>query len=426
MKISSLLLTTALVVIQAGAGFAQSDLAASKPALVWYGDPLSGFRLEVPIPVQHQPGAILTPESGIEKPEDYAWAAHSNFHLFFPDSSSSNTNLVETPQTMRQVYNLPATGGAGVIAIIDVGHYPTALADFNTFAKYFGLPVETSTNATASSNEVFQVVYENGKPVATNASWAIEAALDTQWSHAMAPKAKIVLFEAQSASLTDLMECVALANGYPGVRQVSMSFGSSEFKGETSYDNYYFSHTGITYVASSGDTGGIVQWPAASANVVSVGGTTIVRNSSGVFTGETGWSDSGGGKSAYYARPSFQSAISSKVAGQRGVPDLAFDANPATGAYVYCGTPYEGYTGWYAVGGTSLAAPSVAGILNLAAATRGYVSANTAAELTLIYGNMQNAQDFRDITSGKAGANSCTTGWDFVTGVGTPVSIMGK
>jgi len=73
-------------------------------------------------------------------------------------------------------------------------------------------------------------------------------------------------------------------------------------------------------------------------------------------------------------------------------------------------------------GGTSVASPSLAGIVNLA----GHFNASSVAELTTIYGNLGNATDFRDITSGTAGSFTCTVGWDFVTGVGSNQGLNGK
>src|SRR5262249_23737160 len=151
----------------------------------------------------------------------------------------------------------------------------TALNDFNVFAAQFGLPQETSTDPRASSNKVFQVVYASGKQPRSNCGWAQEAALDIEWAHAMAPSAKIVLVEAASSSFANLFAAVDVASNLPGVTEVSMSWGGSEFSGETSADSHFPQNNGIVYFASSGDTGGQVIYPGASPLVVACGGTSV-------------------------------------------------------------------------------------------------------------------------------------------------------
>ncbi len=119
--------------------------------------------------------------------------------------------------------------------------------------------------------------------------------------------------------------------------------------------------------------------------------------------------------------------IASIVGGQRGVPDLSFDANPSTGVSVYDTMSRQGMSGWMVFGGTSVSSPSLAGIVNWAGSH--YSSTNT--ELTNIYGcyatGSCNSANFRDITSGsKAGSFSPQVGWDFITGVGSSLGATNK
>ena len=108
--------------------------------------------------------------------------------------------------------------------------------------------------------------------------------------------AKIVLVEAATNSFADLFAAVdvatnqVLANGGRG--EVSMSWGGSEFSSEVS-DDSHFQHDGVVYFASSGDTGGANIYPSVSPFVVSAGGTSVNRDSSGNFVSETGWSGRG-------------------------------------------------------------------------------------------------------------------------------------
>jgi kumamolisin len=258
-----------------------------------------------------------------------------------------------------------------------------------------------------------------------NCGWNQEAALDIEWAHAMAPNAKIVLVEAASNSFANLFAAVdvatsqVLANGGRG--EVSMSWGGSEFSTEAS-DDSHFQHDGVVYFASSGDTGGADIYPSVSPFVVSAGGTSVNRNSSGGFVSETGWSGSGGGPSKYEPKPTYQSGIAGTDATQRSAPDFSFDADPNTGVSVYDSTSCQGLSGWLVFGGTSVASPSLAGIVNLS----GHFYINSTAELATIYGNYTNTSDFRDIISGTAGSFSCKAGYDFVTDVGSDQGTNGK
>ena len=163
--------------------------------------------------------------------------------------------------------------------------------------------------------------------------------------------------------------------------------------------------------------------------MIGVGGTTISRNSTGNFLQESAWSDTGGGPSLYYSRPSYQSVISGIVGTKRGSPDVSSAANPNTGAWVYDGSSY-GYPGWWIVGGTSWSSPTVAGIINAA----GNFSASSTVELANIYNDLNNPliypADFNDVKFGSCGPNAGyltnVAGWDFCSGVGSDKGYSGK
>jgi subtilase family serine protease len=341
-----------------------------------------------------------------------------------------------------------STIGAGqVIAIVDAYHDPNALSDLNTFDAEYGYPALATCSAsagppfTASTGACFYQAdpYGTFSPPANAQSWIVEESLDIEWARAEAPGATIVLVEAKSSDNTDLMNAVSWANGN-GATEVSMSWGEGEFSGETSYDSYFdadSTSTGapIIYTASSGDGGSGVSYPAASPNVIAVGGTTL-NGCSGTscpdFSSETAWSDSGGGVSAYEKVPAYQSGYSGAVYSEssggisaltgtkRGIPDVSFDADPNTGVSVYDSTAYDGESGWWTVGGTSVGSPNWAGIF---AAGAGNATALQGAQA--IYGGGY-ASYLRDITSGSNGAcgTDCTagTGYDLVTGLGSPIN----
>ncbi len=392
-------------------------IAAAFPAFVQAAAPM-------PLPV-------LVPESAGKSANEWGYRSHTHLRvLVAANATASNTAQFNTPAMIRSAYSLPSTGGSGAIALVDAYHYPTALQDFNAFAKQFGLPQETSTNATAAGNQKFEVVYATGfKPQSGGnyiSSWNMESALDIEWAHAIAPGAKIYLVEAASDSLSDLNYAVQIASHLPGVKEVSMSWGGGEVPPEVQWYDSIFTTNGVVFFAAGGDTSALVEYPSVSPNVISCGGTTLNRNSAGALQSETAWSDTGAGLSVYEPRPIFQNVISSIVGNHRGVNDVAFDANPNTGVYIYDSTPLWGETGWWILGGTSVASPCLAGVVNLAAASGNGFASNTPAEQARLYGNLKNAQAFRDITSGTDGRLKSASGWDYITGVGSPLGLSGK
>lgn len=391
------------------------------------------------------PGDILVPSSSIQRPEDVGKRMHTNTLLINPNSGYHNAGGLGpgggmTPNQMYSFYGATKYSGGQIIAIVDAFDYPSALNDFNTFSAQFGLPQETSTDVTASTNQVFQIVYAGGSKPYQDASggWESEEALDIEWAHAMAPYAKIVLVEANSDSDTDLNNAVPVAAGYTdanglSTKEVSMSWGGSEFSGENTLDSI-FTTPGVVYFASTGDNGtaGGTEYPSTSPNVVAVGGTTVNTDSNGKFVSESGWSGSGGGPSSLESRPYYQGNIQNLVGAQRGVPDISADADPATGASIYDSTPYyydafDYIVGWSVWGGTSLAAPMMAGLVNGATSVYAwYWPGSSQRQLDVLYINqaISGYANLRDITSGSNGGYSCLTGWDFVTGIGTPINYL--
>ncbi len=349
-------------------------------------------------------------------------------------SSGSPTGL--PPSAIQSVYNLSGlspNSGAGAnqtIAIVDAYHDPNALSDLNTFNAQYGYATLSTCSSLTQSGPCFEQAYPQGKPK-VNSGWVLEESLDIEWAHAEAPAAKIVLVEAASNSNTNLFNAVSYANTL-GATEVSMSWGGSEFSGETTYDSY-MKHAGTLYTVSAGDSGHGAEYPAASPNVIAVGGTTL-NGCSGTscsgFNSETAWSGSGGGASAYESIPGFQSGytgpvygvstISGLTGGMRGIPDVSFDANPSTGVSVYDSTRYQFQSGWFTLGGTSVGAPNWAGILAAGAAAGKTALQGDAAVYSGGY-----STNLRDITSGSNGTcgTDCTagTGYDLVTGLGSPV-----
>ena len=365
---------------------------------------------------------IFYPESSIPVPG----RPHTNYFFVDSDQPRQNPNPGdETPASVACVYKLvagptgcpiattttPPNGGIGAIAIVDAGYYPTAQSDLDAFDAYFGIPPTTITQVWPTP--VRPPVYQD---------WEVEEALDIEWAHAMAPHAKLFLVVSalctSPACNTDpTWQAVQYAGrlvAANGGGVVSMSFGDAEIPQETGFDQY-FTTPGVVYFAASGDSGlGVSGYPAASPNVVSVGGTYFNRDTNGNFTSEQYATGGGGGDiSPYESRPSYQNGIAAIVGSHRGYPDVASD--------FCCAAIYLG--GWGSVGGTSWSSPTFAGIVN-AATNR---QASSSAELSMIYSELTNPIKyhayFNDITTGDS---RCKIGWDLCTGVGSPRTYAGK
>jgi kumamolisin len=394
-------------------------------------------------------GRIVVPESSVERPADRGVRAHTNVELFYPINglpmTAANTpgGYFETPASLACVYKQVAvvTGcspavvtavskhGSRAIAIVDAYDDPNAETDLAAYSAEFGLPKPTKAN--------FEVVYatpgnstQTGTPPPQDSTggWELEESVDIEMAHAMAPKAKIYLVEANSNGSGDLFPAVTLASSLvaaAGGGEVTMSWGFGDFSGEDGYDGY-FQTSNVVYFSSAGDSAGI-NYPSSSPYVVSAGGTTIDRNpTTGDYVAESAWPNTGGGATPNESRPSYQDGISTLVGADRGTPDMAFVADGRTGVWIYDSFPINGTAGsTYIASGTSVASPGLAGLVNAA----GSFAASTNAELTTVYGNLGVTKDFHDIINGDCGPYAgylALKGWDFCTGVGSVSGLVGK
>jgi subtilase family serine protease len=317
-----------------------------------------------------------------------------------------------TPAQVTHAYGLDAVtfrsggqtikgdGSGETIAIVDAYHDPYLASDLHTFDQRFGL------NDPALS----QINLAGGR---VNSGWAQEEALDVEWAHALAPGASIVVVEAKSTTTRDLLAAVETARSVPGVVAVSMSWGGPEITNQTAMDSHFSTpagHTGITFVAASGDEGpaGGAEWPASSTRVLAVGGTSLLVDSAGNYLGETAWSGSSGGFSKLESEPAYQRSV--QASGRRNTPDVAFVADPATGVLVFATDPTSGSGAWFQVGGTSLGTPAWAAIIAIADQGRALAGLSSLDGATQTLPTLYNlpATDFH-----KTG--SLTT-----TGLGTP------
>jgi subtilase family serine protease len=369
-----------------------------------------------------------------------------------------------SPQALRAAYGVDKLIQQGITGkgqtIVDVVSFgsPTLQADMDVFDKTFGLPATT-----------IKVVAPLGTtPVNTctqeMSSWAGETTLDVQIIHAIAPDANIVVLTSpvdETEGTIGLPEFLKLEQ-YAVDHQLGYVFSQSWSASEATladaagqaevktFSDYYKTITGqgYTILTASGDNGatdigGItdpcktsaqpiatsrtVGFPADVPWVTTVGGTTL--DTSGQSIAESAWSGSGGGVSKFFAEPSAQQelpgTIQSLLGGKRGLPDVAADADPATGMAFYV----DGH--WDLAGGTSASTPLWAGIVALADQQAGHPLGDINPALYKLGAASTAANDFRDVTDGDNNADAQGTpvpgfpaaaGWDPVTGWGAPLA----
>ena len=341
------------------------------------------------------------------------------------------------PADLQSAYQLPANGGAGAtIAIVDAYDAPYAESDLAVYRAQYNLP------ACSTANGCFRKVDQRGGTDYPDPDdgWAAEAALDVDMVSASAPAARIILVVADSPTADDLGAAVDQAVAL-GADYVSNSYGSNgEYSDETVSDVHY-DHPGVAIVASAGDTGYGVSYPAASQFVTSVGGTALTRDGSArgwserVWNshalngdGSTSWGATGSGCSLYVPKPAFQNDPGCPG---RTVADVSAVADPATGVAIY--NSYSD-AGWNVYGGTSASAPIITGA---------YADAGTPVQHT--YPNSypyDNKGALNDVTTGDNAScpagycgfpatPDCTpsylcvagAGYDGPTGLGTPNGV---
>ncbi len=228
---------------------------------------------------------------------------------------------------------------------------------------------------------------------------------------AACPSCKLLLVEANTESMANLGAAEKTAARL-GAKIISNSWGGPEESSDKTADNDYFKHAGVLITASSGDSGYGVEYPAASPNVLAVGGTRLVKSSSSRGFAESAWSGGGSGCSQYELKPVWQTDSGCSM---RTVVDVAAIADPDNGVAVYA--TYDNAGGWNVFGGTSVASPLVAGI---------FARAGLAGEsVGFVY---DHASAFHDLKSGSNGSCDSSAGYlckarvgyDGPTGMGSP------
>ena len=340
-------------------------------------------------------------------------------------SSASSVSLASsappsgwTPQQFQQAYNVPASlngkpAGYGVkVAVITAYHYSNMQADLNKFAAQYSLkPITLNIINQAGSN--------------TNTNWSLQSNLSVQMINAISPGATVYVIEAKSQGYNDIFTAVRTAVNY-GVNVILMPFGVSEYNAEGS-QAYMFLNSQIVFVAAAGNND-VVNFPAASPDVVAVGGTT--PNSVSPLV-ESAWGETGAGMSVYESMPSYQVSAVQKAntTAFRSVPDLVFNADPSCGARIYSSIA----GGWLGFGGTSVSSTLFAGAVAIANQARrnvnkpmlssSHTSPNSIHKFLyqLVSANAgSNTSDvLNDVVDGHSGGYSTGPGYDIATGLGS-------
>ena len=334
-----------------------------------------------------------------------------------------------TPVQVGELYQFPpgATAPGQTIGIIELGG-GFRQSDITAYFKSLGQKPPTA----------IAVPVGTGKNNPTTANSADgEVMLDIEVAGAVAPGARIVVYFAPNTD-QGFVDAIAHAihdNTYkPSV--ISISWGSAEVnwtaQAMAALDAACQSAAalGVTITVASGDNGSSdavtdgnnhVDFPASSPHVLACGGTNL-QGSGSAITAETVWNAqpnggaTGGGVSNVFPLPTWQAGLKvpqpTNPAGGRGVPDVAGDADPASGYVVRV----DGQT--FVIGGTSAVAPLWAGLIAVANQQNG----KSAGFIQPAIYAAQGKAAFRDIEKGDNGSFQAAIGWDACTGLGSPIA----
>lgn len=337
--------------------------------------------------------------------------------MIVPAASVQLTGSVHglNPTLFPVAYNAMNLPPASTIAvgIITEGVMTQTITDLHTFESQNGLPTINPTVVNAFTG------------ITSDTSGTAEWDLDSQTIQAMAggQVAQMVFYTAKSFSDANITKAINKAVGDNVVHVINVSLGICESyaqaDGSMAADDQLFQTAiaqGQTFSVSTGDSGSKecgtatgASYPASSPYVIAVGGTTLYTDATGHYGGETVWSGTGGSPSLVEPQPRWQNGI---VPGtHRGVPDIAFDADPYSGAIIVVNGSNSQY------GGTSLASPLFVGswarIQSANNATLGFPA-------SWIYSHgAQATPAFYDVVSGSNGDYSAAAGWDYTTGYGS-------
>lgn len=339
-----------------------------------------------------------------------------------PGGGGGGSIIGHDPTQYPSIYggaSLPTAAGV-TVGIISNGDLTQTLSDLNAFTSQNGLAAATT-----------QIVNTNG--TGTDTSGTPEWDLDSQDIIGMGggQVGKIIFYNIPTLSNSNMVADFNTAVQANAAKVINVSLGecetSAESDGSAAAADSIFQQAdaqGQTFSVSSGDSGSnecsgggpkgtTPSWPASSPYVVAVGGTTLNATTS-TWQGETVWSSTGGSPSTFEPMPSWQVGVGQNAGHTtRGVPDIAFDADPNSGSIIIV----NGSSAQY--GGTSLSSPLFVGFWARMIAAKGTGIGFAAPKLYQLP-----ASAFHDVTSGSNGGETAAPSWDYCTGFGS--IIMGQ
>ena len=385
----------------------------------------------IPIPQRHSKNLCNTPATGqvacsAKVVSSSTGTPFTSLQLpagFGPSQLHIAYNMPCTPGgPVQAICDAPTTFGPQTLAVVLAFHDPTLESDLATYTQAYGIPPCTKANGCLT------VVNEFGQtsplPTTIQGDWTLEESLDVEMSHTVCQTCKILVVEANTNYLNDILPSVNVAASL-GATSISNSYGTPE-SANSAWDQSYI-HKGVYVTAASGDWGYGLYFPAASRYVIAVGATQLSLLPDNEYSSETAWSGTGGGCSAYQDAWNFQEAVPNwNLTGcgtKRSVADLSAVGDPSTGVAVYDSTAYGGQSGWWVVGGTSASSPIVAAALTLS----GTLPTDMLGS-PYVYAHQANFRDVTTGSNGSCGTTACnaTTGYDGPTGLGSPniISIL--
>lgn len=281
------------------------------------------------------------------------------------------------PAELQAAYHLPSrsAGQGKTIAIVVPYDDPSAETDLLVYRTKFGLPLCLSLLG------CFHKYSQTGTGALPpgDMNWGQEMSIDLDMASAICPNCKLDVVEANSDAPSDLLQAIITASSKLHATVVSNSWVTPEYSTEAA-DASQLASLSSTIVAAAGDQGYGAAFPAAASSVVAVGGTTLLQDSSTRGYSETVWSGTGGGCSAYIAKPAWQH---DSGCANRTINDIAAIADPDPGVAVYDTYQPAGQGGWIVYGGTSVATPIVAGAIALSSnpvgANGAYIAGHSAS-----------------------------------------------
>ena len=321
-----------------------------------------------------------------------------------------------TPKMLKSAYSFtPVQNTASTsIAVISAFDNPEIIDSMKCFCETFSLNVPE-----------MELHYPLGKSAVASRRWVTESCLDTQWAHVFSPFSKIHTVLSIDDDINNLLECAVFASNELKADIICMCFGLKEITGFSKYIDTFVNISGI-FVASSGDTGGIPSFPSTLPFCVSVGGTKLdFTKDKTRMSEETAWGSGGGGSSILFDIPCFQEIfvpINQMSQSKRAIPDLSFFAYGKEN----CAVCTNGSGSFTTVGGTSLSCACMSGILSLIKTQLPNLNTSTKM-LSYLYSKAGLTKytspqyNFNDIRVGKSGGFFAKDGWDFCTGLGSPV-----